>query len=248
MTWAEVAREHGLAKYADVAAAERDGYRMFAPKVKHQKIYHYSNRMNALKARWTFDATAPSALQYQPGPSGELRLIGAMYTAPPGMSLEDLNQRIPLSIAQWHQHTSLASTRYRLPRHRRRHGSQEPRPALQGRGGSITTEEECEAAGGELQEKRMGGWMVHLTSNLSGAKVWEHPHLGEKGKGKRVRTEYRRTVKRGWGGPGGPPPLQEGARTLLYSVLGTVATYPPARLNAAFTLATKRAGSSGFLM
>jgi hypothetical protein len=159
-----------LAKYADVSAAELDGYRMFAPKLKRQKVYHYSKRSNALKARWTFDATAPSALLYQPQPNGDVRLIGAMYTAPPDISLEELNQRIPLSIAQWHQHTSIC-----LPpgaEDEMGAGSRDPRF---GPKGSITTEEECRAAGGKFK-KRMFGWMVHVNFAESGEKIWEHRH------------------------------------------------------------------------
>jgi hypothetical protein len=158
-----------------VLAAEQDGYRMFAPKVKRQKVHHYSNRGNALKARWNFDITAPSALLYRPQPNGELRLIGAMYTAPPDLSLDDLNQRIPLSIGQWHQHTSIC-----LP----------PGASLRGAGdemgsfsrdprfgprGSIATEEECKAAGGQFK-RRMFGWMVHVNLYEAPDQVWEHKH------------------------------------------------------------------------
>jgi hypothetical protein len=169
-----VARQ-ALAQYADVEAAERDGYRMFAPKVKRQKIYHYSKRANAFKARWTFDVTRPSALLYRPEPGGELRLIGAMYTAPPDISLEDLNQRIPLSIAQWHQHTSLCLP----PGIGRRDGGGDMgfggRDPRFGPRGSIMTEAECRAAGGEFK-KRMGGWMVHVNLFERPDQVWEHRH------------------------------------------------------------------------
>jgi hypothetical protein len=170
----EVARA-ALAKYADVAVAEQDGYRMFAPKVQGQKVYHYSNRMNALKARWTFDATAPSALLYQPQPDGSLRLIGAMYTAPPTMSLDDLNQRIPLSIAQWHQHTSIClppGTTLASARGGAGMGGRHPQF---GPRGSITTEEACRAAGGTFKQ-RMFGWMVHVNMFEASNEVWEHKH------------------------------------------------------------------------
>ncbi len=102
----EVARQ-ALARYEDVRVAEADGYHMFAARIKKQGVYHYSNRSNAVRARREFDVTRPSALLYQPQRDGSLRLIGAMYTAPPDLSLDQLDERLPLSIAQWHQHTSI---------------------------------------------------------------------------------------------------------------------------------------------
>lgn len=164
-----------LAQYVDVAAAEQAGYRMFAPKVKGQKVYHYSNRMNALKARWTFDPTAPSALLYQPEPDGTLRLIGAMYTAPAALSLEELNQRIPLSIAQWHEHTSIClppGTSLASARGGAGMGGRNPQF---GPRGSITTEEACTAAGGTFKQ-RMFAWMVHVNMFESPDQLWEHKH------------------------------------------------------------------------
>ncbi|MEO8138804.1 MAG: hypothetical protein ABI742_04105 [Gemmatimonadota bacterium] len=163
-----------LAQYADVSVAEQDGYRMFAPKVK-QRVYHYTRRKNALKARMTFDPTAPSSLLYAPLPDGKVRLIGAMYTASPDMSLDDLNRRIPLSIAQWHQHTSLC-----LPPgsglvrggDELALGNRDPRFGVRG---SISTEEECNAAGGEFH-RRMFGWMVHVNLFGDDAHLWEHRH------------------------------------------------------------------------
>lgn len=78
-----------------------------------------------------------------------------MYTAPPSMTEDELNGRIPLSVAQWHQHVNLC-----LP----------PRGQIQGLfdttsrfgvNGSITNKEECERAGGRFFP-RLFGWMVHL--------------------------------------------------------------------------------------
>lgn len=164
-----VARE-ALEKYADVAVAEAAGYHMFAPKVKQQKIYHYSNRANARKARNQFDPTAPTALLYEPQSNGQLRLIGAMYTAPASASLEELNARIPLSVAQWHEHTSIclppgAATDLGLATRDSRFG---PR-------GSIATESACEAAGGTFKP-RMLSWMVHVNVFQPPDQVWVHKH------------------------------------------------------------------------
>jgi hypothetical protein len=163
-----------LAKYADVRVAEASGFTMFAPKVK-QRVYHYTRRLNALKARWSFDPAQPTSLLYAPQADGSVRLIGAMYTAPPDMSLEDLNRRIPLSIAQWHQHTSLC-----LPPDSSRRGAGDAmaigtRDPRFGARGSIATEAECTAAGGEFRP-RMFGWMVHVNLFEPDAQLWEHRH------------------------------------------------------------------------
>lgn len=165
-----VARE-ALGKYRDVALAERDGYRMFAPKLRRQRVYHYTRTANALKARWTFDATAPTSLLYQPEPDGSLRLLGAMYTAPATMSLAELNQRLPLSIAQWHQHTNLC-----MPPgtgRRRAAGSLANGDPRFGFRGSITTKAACDAAGGEFHE-RVFGWMAHVNMFAEAGQLWEH--------------------------------------------------------------------------
>jgi hypothetical protein len=159
-----------LAQFADVSVAEAAGYRMFAPAVKRQKVYHYTNRMHAVKARWTFDPTEPTSLLYQPQPDGSLKLIGAMYTAPPGFSLEQLNARIPLSVAQWHQHTSICLPPGADPR-----AGVATRDPRFGPRGSISTEAACTAAGGTFKQ-RMAGWMVHVNMFEPRDQVWEHRH------------------------------------------------------------------------
>lgn len=161
-------------KYRDVAAAEADGFRMFGPRVKRQRIYHYTSRTAALKARFAFDPAAPTALLYRNGADGKLQLVGVMYTAPASASLDELDQRIPLSIARWHQHTNLC-----LPPR----GDDQvtaisgPRPRF-GPRGSIATEEECEAAGGRWKT-RMFNWMVHVNVFASDpSQVWHDDHGG----------------------------------------------------------------------
>ena len=164
-----------LAKYRDVRVAEQDGYKMFAPKIKRQRVYHYTRTANAIKARWTFDASAPTSLLYQPAADGGLRLVGAMYTAPASMTLEDLNRRLPLSIAQWHQHTNLC-----MPpgTGRLRAGGDQAlasRDQRFGLRGTIATAEACSAAGGEFHE-RVFGWMAHVNMFADDSELWEHRH------------------------------------------------------------------------
>ncbi len=51
-----------LAKYRDTTAAVRDGYHMFLPQVKEQKIYHFTNKWRAMQEAFRFDAERPTSL------------------------------------------------------------------------------------------------------------------------------------------------------------------------------------------
>jgi hypothetical protein len=144
-----------IEKYKDVSAAEADGFKEFLPQVKHQKMYHYTNWKYAMENAFRFNPEHPTSLLYEDDGQGGKRLIGAMFTAPARLSQDELNERVPLSVAQWHLHTNLC-----MPVH----GAQEEmvRPGARfGLNGSISTKEECDAAGGRFHE-HVFGWMVHL--------------------------------------------------------------------------------------
>ena len=149
-----LARE-SVERYRDVSLAEADGYRRFAPRVRHQPVYHYTSPRAALKARFRFDPASPTALLYQDDAVGGLRLVGVMYTMPAGTPLEELDRQIPLSIARWHQHTNIC-----LPPRAQGSGD-ETGLAEFGPRGRIATREACDAAGGRWID-RMFGWMVHV--------------------------------------------------------------------------------------
>src|SRR5213594_4327651 len=102
----EVVRQlrSALAKYGDTAVAVAGGYRMFAPKLKQQRVYHFTNYKNAFMAGFKFDPAKPTSILYERAADGRLKLIGAMYTAPKRMDMKDLDERVPLSIARWHKH------------------------------------------------------------------------------------------------------------------------------------------------
>ena len=95
-----------IAKYKDVSAAERDGFRMFAPNVKNQRVYHFTNYRNAFRAAFRFDPEMPTSLLYKRAPDGQMVLVGAMYTMPKRADVEKLNERVPLGIARWHKHVN----------------------------------------------------------------------------------------------------------------------------------------------
>ena len=148
----EQARQ-ALEKYKDYKAAEADGYKIFLPNIP-QKMYHFTNWQYAMGAAFTFDPTKPTSLLYDKTGDG-YKLIGAMYTAPMRFSEDQINERVPLSVAQWHQHINLCKP----PKgHELEQLSKNPKFGL---AGSISTKEACDAAGGEFVP-HLFGWMVHV--------------------------------------------------------------------------------------
>ena len=109
-----------------------------------------------------FDPSRPTSLLYEkvparPGGQPGYKLVGVMYTAPYEVSEQELDRRVPLSIARWHLHTNLC-----VP----------PHPSIDdedlvgenarfGLRGSIMTVAACRAAGGRFIP-HVFGWMVHV--------------------------------------------------------------------------------------
>jgi hypothetical protein len=146
-----------LARYRDVRVAESDGYRMFAPQVKNQHVYHFTKKWSAVKAAFEFDPAAPTSLLYRKDGRGNFVLVGAMYTAPQGASDDELDRRVPLSIARWHQHVNVCvPKRGERDRWREMDGGR----MRFGPAGTIATRQACDAAGGRFLP-RVFGWMVH---------------------------------------------------------------------------------------
>jgi hypothetical protein len=149
---ADAARD-ALEHYRDYHVALNEGYRIFLPNVP-QKMYHFTNYEYAMGEAFRFDASKPTSLLYEKHGS-DYKLIGAMYTAPARFSEEVLNDRIPLSVAQWHLHVNMC----RPPQGRGIEMlGKNPRFGLNG---SISTRQECEAAGGTFMP-HVFGWMVHV--------------------------------------------------------------------------------------
>ena len=163
-----------LAKYQDVKVAEADGFRMFAPQLKKQRVYHFTRNMSAVKAAFTFDAASPTSLLYTRDTTGRFTLVGAMYTAPRRLSEDDLNARVPLSIARWHEHVNIC-----LPKRGATERWKETRKGqmLFGPAGAIATKQDCDTNDGRWME-HLFGWMVHanvFASNDPGT-VWGDHH------------------------------------------------------------------------
>ena len=156
---------HGvMEKYKDYHVALNDGFEIFLPNVP-QKQYHFTNYRYGFEAAFNFNPEHPTSLLYEKNGDG-YRLVGLMYTAPKRFTEDDLNERIPLSIAQWHEHVNFC----KAPEGRRMEALA-PNPKF-GLRGSITTQAECDAAGGKFLPI-VFNWMVHLYPNeKDSASVW----------------------------------------------------------------------------
>ena len=146
-----------LDKYRDVQVAQADGYRQFLPGVP-QPIYHFTNRRWALEEMLRFDAAKPTSLLYRKESDGSFVLVGAMYAAAGRASLEQLDARVPLSVARWHEHVNWCVPP--LGRRDRWRETREGRP-LFGPKSSIATAAACSAVGGRFLP-HIFGWMVHV--------------------------------------------------------------------------------------
>lgn len=169
--------EQGIAPYRDWRVAIGEGYKPFLPNVP-QKIYHFTSTRRAIASAFRFDPAAPTSLLYAKTSGGGWRLVGAMYTAPRRASLEQLDERVPLGVGQWHEHTDICiPPRGQLARWREKDASGKP---LFGPAGSITTKAACDAAGGRFFAQ-IFGWMLHVNPWASDPHdVWgthdEHGH------------------------------------------------------------------------
>jgi len=146
---ARKASEH----YTDYHVALAEGFKIFHPEFP-QKMYHFTNYRYAMEAAFHFNPEHPTSLLYEKH-GDDYKLIGVMYTAPKRMTEDELDQRIPLSVAQWHEHVNFCLA----PRDRRGEGFA-PHPQF-GLKGSITTQEACDAAGGTFFPV-VFNWMVHV--------------------------------------------------------------------------------------
>lgn len=148
------AAKQAMAPYEDYHKALADGYKIFLPDLP-QPQYHFTKYEYAFEARRNFDPLKPTSLLYRKTADGGYKLIGAMYTDRVDASEEELNERIPLSIARWHQHVNFC----KAPEGQK--AAYFGPDAKFGLLGSITTKEACDAAGGEFHQ-HIFGWMVHV--------------------------------------------------------------------------------------
>lgn len=163
-----------IAKYGDTALARADGYKMFLPNVKQQRVYHFTNYHHAFASAFRFDPSKPTSILYRRGDDGRLRLIGAMYTMPKNATLERLDARVPLGIARWHKHVNWC-----VPKK----GDQARWTELRdghpvfGPESSIATKPDCDAVQGDFHPS-VFGWMIHanVIEGHDLASIWSDDH------------------------------------------------------------------------
>jgi len=158
--------KQSLKKYQDYHVALNDGYKIFLPNVPLPE-YHFTNYLYGIKAAFTFDPTHPTSLLYKKTSNG-YELTGAMFTAPKNATEDELNERVPLSLARWHKHVNLC-----LPPEGKDMRSANWR--LFGPKGSIDTEEACRENNGRWIPQKFG-WMVHVYPfEKDPQKIWASP-------------------------------------------------------------------------
>jgi hypothetical protein len=151
-----------IEKYRDYHVALNEGFHIFLPSLP-QPTYHFTSTPNAIEAQFKFDPAKPTSLLYKKVGDG-YELVGAMYTAPKRFTEDQLNERVPLSVAEWHRHINIC-----LPT---AHSSADALAKHEFR--TITTEQACDAAGGRWFPQ-VFGWMVHVYPyETDPAKVWAH--------------------------------------------------------------------------
>ncbi len=160
-----------LAKYRDVRVAEADGFKQFLPNVP-QPVYHFTNWRWAFEEAFRFDAAKPTSLLYRRNANGSFVLVGVMYTAPRSASENRLDERVPLSVARWHEHVHWC-----LPRkgeEARWRDSAGGKPVF-GPRSPIATASACDAVGGRFIP-HLFGWMVHayVFASDDPAVIWGH--------------------------------------------------------------------------
>jgi hypothetical protein len=143
-----------IEKYKDYKKALADGYVIANPKVV-QPQYHFTNDANVRLADTMFDPTKPSSLLYYQTPTQRYKLEGVMFTDNPGATEDELNQRIPLSIVRWHEHTNFCGA----PADKvKEYFGDHPKFGMFG---SIHTKEACQAEGGTFMPV-IFTWMIHV--------------------------------------------------------------------------------------
>ena len=143
-----------IEKYKDYKKAIADGYIQGNPEVK-QNQYHFTNEAYARVADQQFDPSRPTSLLYISTETQRFKLEGVMFTTRPNATEDDLNQRIPLSVAHWHKHINFCGA----PADKvKEYLGDHPKFGMFG---SIHTKAACEAEGGTFMPT-VFTWMIHV--------------------------------------------------------------------------------------
>ena len=143
-----------IERYRDYKKAVADGYVQANPTVD-QPQFHFTNEANAKLADSEFDPARPTSLLYFQTPMQKFRLEGVMFTTRPNATEDELNERIPLSVARWHKHTNFCGA----PANKiKEYFGKNPKFGMFG---SIHTKQACDAEGGTFMPE-VFTWMIHV--------------------------------------------------------------------------------------
>jgi hypothetical protein len=143
-----------IEKYKDYKKAIADGYIQGNPEVK-QFQYHFTNDAYATVGDSHFDPTKPTSLLYISTPTQRFKLEGVMFTASPKATQDELNARIPMSVAHWHMHINFCGA----PADKvNEYLGDHPKFGMFG---SIHTKAACEAEHGTFMPT-VFTWMIHV--------------------------------------------------------------------------------------
>lgn len=151
--------EPAIRKYQDIEVAKAEGYFEF-PGASLLKEVHYINVLRSGAEGDGINPSEPGALLYEQQEDGSMKLVGAMFTAPVEFTEEQLNERVPLSFARWHAHINICTPEPITDIAQWLKLDENLQPTF-GPVGSITTQEACNAVGGEFHDTYFG-WMVHV--------------------------------------------------------------------------------------
>ena len=174
---AEVLRvmRRDLAPYRDIRVAQSDGFRQYIP-AGAAPVQHFTKLRWAFQSRRELNPSHPTSLLYTRAADGTMELVGAMFTAPAQLSEDELNARLPLSIARWHQHINWCLPGGPLDDARRRWRETKNGQPVFGPKSPIATAQACAAVGGRFKP-RLFGWMVHVMA-FSSEDPWLDAHHG----------------------------------------------------------------------
>ncbi|HTS34630.1 MAG TPA: hypothetical protein VMH04_03100 [Candidatus Solibacter sp.] len=145
-------------KYLDYHVALNDGFKIFHPEIP-QKMYHFTNYGYAMEAAFRFNPEHPTSLLYEKH-GDDYKLIGVMYTAPKRLTEDQLDERIPLSVAQWHEHVNFCVAPSSMTPAEKKEAYL-GKNAKFGLRGSIDNQAACDVAGGRFLPI-IFNWMVHV--------------------------------------------------------------------------------------
>ena len=146
--------KQALAKYQNYHAAEAAGFKPFHPEFRAMKVVHFTRTWYGVKAAFVFNPDEPTSLLYERTSDGGYKLIGAMYTDRKNATPDQLDERVPLSVARWHRHINLCFPPTGA------HPADVDWTKF-GFNGSIATAGACEMLGGRFYPQ-VFGWMVHV--------------------------------------------------------------------------------------